>query len=233
VIGCALLGVGLIAAVLLGGAPHFTGPRWYPGQINVPPPHLLSTNQPTSPPLVAQQNSGSSFWPYVLLAVVIVGAALIFWFVLRAMRRLRGRARVLPPAEAINPTPPPLPADASVEADVEPDAPIVHRGLRLALDALDEGREPADAVVKAWLGLQSAAEDSGVERRAAETPTEFTTRVITRVQADGAAAAKLVDVYQAVRFGGHPITSAEVRAARAAIEKLLDSWHEPVLGRRR
>jgi hypothetical protein len=211
--------------------PHFAGPRWVPGQVNVPPPHL-STDQPTLPPAQTQSGSSSPVALTVIFALLGIGLAAILWLVLRAALRARGRRKSLPSLGAVDPTPPPLPADADAEAG-EPDAPVVHRGLLRALEALDEDREPADAVVKAWLGLQAAAEDSGVQRRAAETPTEFTARVITRVKADAAAASGLVDVYQAVRFGAHPITSAEVRSARAAIERLLDSWHDPILRARR
>jgi hypothetical protein len=226
-----VLGAVLFVAVLLGGTPSFTGPRWVPGANPVPPLKLPSlgpirTNQPQPP------GAASPIAPLVIAVLLALGAAAVLWFVLRAVLRGRALRRTLPPlGSTAEPTPPPLPADATV--DDEPDAPIVHRGLRLALEALDEGREPADAVVKAWLGLQSAAEESGVERRPAETPTEFTSRVITRVKADAAAAAQLVDVYQAVRFGGHPITPADVRAARLAVERLLSSWHEPILRRRR
>jgi hypothetical protein len=226
-----VLGAVLFVAVLFGGVPSFTGPRWVPGANDAPPQNLPSfgpmrTTQPEPP------GAASPVAPLVIAVLLALGGAAILWFVLRALLRARGRGTTLPPlGDAAEPAPPPLPADATV--DSEPDAPIVHRGLRLALEALDEGREPADAVVKAWLGLQSAAEESGVERRPAETPTEFTSRVITRVQADAAAAAQLVDVYQAVRFGGHPITPVDVRAARVAIEKLLSSWHEPILRRRR
>jgi hypothetical protein len=164
----------------------------------------------------------------ILAIAVIVAAAVIFFFV---RRYLRGRPTHLRlPAMTSPEDVQTMPAAAEVEQ--EPDTATVHRGLRAALDALDDEREPGDAVVKAWLGLQAAAEESGVERRSAETPTEFTARVITRVQADAHAATALVDVYQGVRFGGHPITSAEVRAARSAVHALLASWHDPVLGRK-
>ncbi|GAA4172745.1 hypothetical protein GCM10022287_14140 [Gryllotalpicola koreensis] len=228
-----MLGVVLIAAVSFGGVPHFGGPVWVPGQV-APPRQPAPTNTSTLPPSEPQLHGTDSVaGPLVLTVILLIAAAVLLWFMLRAVLRARGRGRTLPVLTAVEADAPPLPDDLGHDPDAEPDAPIVHRGLRLALDALDEQREPADAVVRAWLGLQSAAEDSGVERRPAETPTEFTARVITRVQADAGAAAQLVDVYQAVRFGGHPISSAEVRAARSAIERLLDSWHEPILRARR
>jgi hypothetical protein len=223
----------VFVGVLFGGPPRFTGPRWVPGAQPQPPARLNTLAPTQSPQPPVQTGTGSSVLaPVILTIVVIVAAAVILWFVLRALLKNRVR-NTLPDLGAVEPVPAELPADPHAEDEAAPAAPVVHRGLRLALEALDEQREPADAVVRAWLGLQSAAEDSGVERRAAETPTEFTSRVITRVQADAAAAAQLVEVYQGVRFGGHPITPADVRAARAAIEKLLDSWHEPILRARR
>jgi len=161
----------------------------------------------------------------ILAIAAVVVAAVIFVFV---TRYLRGRAAHLRlPAMSSPEDVTAVPAAPPVEQ--QPDSETVHRGLQLALDALDEGREPADAVVRAWLGLQAAAEDSGVQRRQAETPTEFTARIITRVQADAGAARELVDVYQTVRFGGHPITTTEVTAARTAVRALLASWHDPVI----
>jgi hypothetical protein len=51
------------------------------------------------------------------------------------------------------------------------------------------------------------------------------------VHADEGAARALVDVYQSVRFGSHPITAEDVAQARDAVTRLLASWHEPVVGR--
>jgi len=228
-----VLGVILFAAVLLGGVPRFGGPIWNPGRLQSAPQPTV-TSAPTLPP-VQHSDSGqtSLLGPAILFGLIAIAAGFVIWLVVRVLLRARGVRTTPHVLDSTELVPPPLAPDAGAEDDTEPDAPIVHRGLRLALDALDEDREPADAIVKAWLGLQAAAEDSGVERRAAETPTEFTSRVITRVQADAGAAAQLVDVYQGVRFGGHPITSADVHAARSAIEKLLDSWHEPILRARR
>ncbi|AYG04887.1 DUF4129 domain-containing protein [Gryllotalpicola protaetiae] len=228
-----MLGAVLFAAVAFARGLHFGGPIWNPGLFGTEPPPAV-TSAPTLPPEQHPDHAQTSpLAPIVLGVVVAAAAVLVGWLVVRVLLRLWATRTAQPVIGAVADDEPPLAPDESAEPEAEPDAPIVHRGLRLALDELAGDREPADAVVRAWLGLQAAAEDSGVERRAAETPTEFTTRVITRVQADGAAAAQLVEVYQSVRFGAHEITSAEVRRARAAIEKLLDSWHEPVLRARR
>ena len=49
-----------------------------------------------------------------------------------------------------------------VEPEAKPEKLLT--GIGLALQALDEQREPADAIVRAWLGLQETAEESGIVR---------------------------------------------------------------------
>jgi len=230
-IGCLVLGLVLVAAVIFGGAPVFTGPIWAPGLSAPSAPPMTQppqTSGPTQPP-VGRGGGG----PLVMIVLAVIGAllaALVLYLVLRVIRaRLR---RAHPPALG-SLEPAEIETSAVVEDEADAAAPVMRHGLQLALDALEEEREPSDAVVRAWLGLQEAAEISGVQRRAAETPTEFTTRVLTRVHADGGAARELVDVYQSVRFGGHPITSRDVALAHDAVTRLLASWHEPAIGRRR
>lgn len=220
----------LVGAVAMGGVPVFSGPLWMPG-VSAPQVPTRSPQAPqTLPPLPGQQQGAGPLVPIIFAVVLAAIAAFILFLVLRVVRA-RLRRPSIPPLAAIEGEP--LITSAEVTEEPEPDAPVMRHGLQLALDALDEEREPADAVVRAWLGLQEAAEASGVQRRSAETPTEFTTRVITRVHADAGAARELVDVYQAVRFGGHPITGLDVERARDAVQRLLASWHEPAVGRRR
>jgi hypothetical protein len=104
------------------------------------------------------------------------------------------------------------------------DLPVLERGLVRAADVLETQREPRDAIVMAWLGLQEAAEDSGLPRRQAETPTEFTARVFESVDADRAAAASLLEVYLRVRFRPIPATEADVAVARESIRRLRETW---------
>jgi hypothetical protein len=108
--------------------------------------------------------------------------------------------------------------------ETEADLPVLHRGLLRAADLLDDDREPRDAIVKAWIGLQEAAEDSGISRRPSETPTEFTSRVFESVAADRDAASTLLAVYLRVRFSRRDATESDVLAARDAIQRLRDTW---------
>jgi hypothetical protein len=220
----------LVGAVVLGGSPRFAGPLWLPGVTIPGMPTRSPQPRPSLPPLPDRGQGSGPLAPVLFAVLLAVITAFILFLVLRVVRA-RLRRPSIPALAGIEGEP--LITSAEVTDEPEPDAPVMRHGLQSALDALNDEREPSDAVVKAWLGLQEAAELSGVQRRSAETPTEFTTRVITRVHADEGAARELVDVYQAVRFGGHPITRHDVEQARDAIERLLASWHEPSAGRRR
>ena len=154
---------------------------------------------------------------WVALGVVVVVAALLLWRWLagRPLRSISG----LRGAGAPNVPPDPIP-------EPEPDVPELRSGVEEALRLLDTVREPSDAVMRAWLGLQRTAEDSGILRRAAETPTEFTSRIMSRVSADDRAIRTLLTLYLRTRFGEHPVTAADVARVRAALEGLARSWDD-------
>ena len=105
--------------------------------------------------------------------------------------------------------------------------PALRTGIELALQVLDEQREPADAIVRAWLGLQETAEESGIVRQPAETPTEFTSRILSRAFADDRAIRTLLRLYLRTRFGDHPVTAEDVAAVRAALQELVRTWPAP------
>jgi hypothetical protein len=228
-LACVAIGLVLVGAVALGGTPVFRGPIWAPGLTPQTMPPVTNRPQPTMPPLPKTEPTAAGTVLSIVFLVLGIAAALFVAFLVYRIVRAKMRSATLPPMVALDD---PLPVtSAAVEEIAEVDAPVVRHGLERALDELEQPREPSDAVVKAWLGLQEAAEVSGVQRRGAETPTEFTTRVLTRVHADEGAARALVDVYQSVRFGSHPITAEDVAQARDAVTRLLASWHEPVVGR--
>jgi hypothetical protein len=116
-----------------------------------------------------------------------------------------------------------------VEPDPEPEpaVPMLLSAIELALQTLDEEREPGDAIVRAWLGLQQTAADSGIVRDLAETPTEFTSRILSLASADERAAGTLLRLYQRTRFGDRPATAGDVEAARGALRTLAATWPAP------
>ncbi|KQV08089.1 DUF4129 domain-containing protein [Leifsonia sp. Root112D2] len=223
---CAVLGLVLIVGAALQGAPEFTGLRWDPTAA-LPPAGI----KPTMPNLPSASSSPGSpppaHTPFTLdlTPVLWIIAAIIAFLVVIAFLRWWARR---PPRQQ----PALLDAEVSATADLEPqdegstipDAPTMRRGFAHALRILNDEREPHDAIVKAWLGLQEAAEESGIQRRAAETPTEFTSRIVAQKPADEAPVAALLGLYLRVRFGDHPATQADVMQARQAYETLATSW---------
>jgi hypothetical protein len=206
----------------LQGQFVFGGPRWIPGVPNQPAAPITPVPQATSGPTVAPQHATvNPDVVFSLLPILIVFSLLLIAVILLLLRYwLRHRrvavGRFLRVETAFE--------DSTTETETDADLPVLHRGLLRAADVLETNREPRDAIVRAWLGLQEAAEDSGLRRRPAETPTEFTSRVFESVDADRAAAAALLKVYLRVRFRPGAATDADVAVARESIQRLRDTW---------
>ncbi|NED99835.1 DUF4129 domain-containing protein [Phytoactinopolyspora halotolerans] len=96
-----------------------------------------------------------------------------------------------------------------------------------ALEAIET--TGTDAIIEAWLALEGAAASSGVPRRLSQTPSEFTEDLLQRHHADPDATAELRRLYHRARFSPHPdITSADVDAARRALDVILGTLQAPV-----
>jgi hypothetical protein len=214
--GLMLLAVG---AVALQGSPVLGGMVWVPDWSQQPPPTVQVTDVRASEspaPVPGHVTRIDASWIVVLIAVVVLTVvAFLIW------RAVRKRLQRPEPGETLMMGPL---EDAELEPAPEPDAPQVRRGLDRAIDILGEPRRPRDAIEQAWLGLQEAAEESGVRRLPAETPSEFTARILSRVGADREAARVLLDLYLRVRFGDAPVSARDVETARASLESLRASW---------
>jgi hypothetical protein len=216
----------VVVAAGTAGATRFAGPRWVPNwklpQHTQPPPKLHA------PPLARLPRIGRLGSPgtfplwivlWVVAAAVAVGIAVLLWrlWAGRPSRAATGPAVALETAMS----------EIPVAPEPEPDAPALRTGIELALQVLDEQREPADAIVRAWLGLQETAAESGIVRRAAETPTEFTSRILSRAFTDDRAVRTLLRLYLRTRFGDHPVTTDDVATVRAALQELVRTWPAP------
>lgn len=206
-------------ALAFQGQPAFTGLRFDPPAVDLRPqreqPPVTGTPAPRD---VVHETRVDLTW--VTYAVVILAVIVVLALLWRYLRRRLTPVFAGPEADVAG----------SVEGAIAPDPPEqprpdrVRRGLDRALDLLGDGREPRDAIERAWIGLEEGASDSGVHRLPAETPGEFVGRVVARVRSDRAAAHELLDLYLRARFSDAPVTAADVDTARAAIEKLRDSW---------
>jgi hypothetical protein len=220
--------VGLVVLVILAagieGTSHFGGVRWFPhlhGKVTYQRP-----GRETRPEgkLVKSVNHHATSLPWWVGAIVVGLLALVVAFGIWSW----WSSRRLPAA--------PLPSRSSAQVshavlapEPEPEPEALLSGIALALKLLDDQREPGDAVVRAWLGLEQTAEESGIARYPSETPTEFTSRILRGAFADDAALRTLLRLYLRSRFGDHPVTADDVSDVREALQQLLASWR-PVGG---
>jgi hypothetical protein len=230
VAGCA---VAALLVVLAAAAEGLTTPS---GRTPSLPGAPLPTPTPTRPPTALQPGAGGQgpdlpAWLggavlAVVVALVLAGVALL---AVRLWQRRTSRAEALDPLD-----------DATPDAGAALAAPAVRRGIARSLEVLESPRDLDDAVVRAWLGLEEAAADAGVARTAAETPTEFTARLLGRVPADREAVEVLRALYSRARFGARtaapPASSSassstqdddDAERARAALRALARSWGPP------
>jgi hypothetical protein len=216
-----LLGAVVVLVAAMEPVTHFSGPRFAP-HFGLPKSHRQKVKPPPSRPMKEPVSKGSFPWWIVgvILGVILLAVITYVLWWLWTNRRSRSREREAPPWEK----------DLQVSThalEPEPDVPLLRSGIEQALDALDDGREPADAIVRAWLGLQETAEESGILRGPAETPTEFTTRIMKGAFADDRAVRTLLRLYLRTRFGNHPVTDADVAEVRVALEELIAGWPAP------
>lgn len=212
----------VVAAIGAGleGPFSFAGPLLTPGLSLTPPQTKITPSaQPPATGTPHYSNQNTVFpWSIIIVVLGILALAVIVVFVLLWLRYRPRRSRGGVAGTDI---------DVLSLDQVEPEAadlPTLHRGLVRAAELLSSDREPRDAIVRAWIGLQEAAEDSGMTRRAAETATEFTSRVFESVDADRDAANTLLALYLRVRFGANPATPQDVEKAQKAIADLTASW---------
>lgn len=218
-----LLAVVVIAAAGLAGPSRFTGVRASPLDLTFGGHRVKTTTnffifKNVNPRHVRQKPlPPNEYW----IVVVAGGVLLVVLAVLWLTRRVRGRRLEEAPSYEISgsemvPTPVP---------ESEPEPEVFRSGIELAIEALEDEREPADAVVRAWLGFQETAEQSGIARRPSETPTEFAARVLSRVFTDDRALRTLLQLYLRTRFSEREVTPEDVSAVRDALQQLLDNWH--------
>ena len=198
-----------------------------------PPAACPPAGTPDPPPGCAREAAGdaTSTWRtyevpawfsgtgYVLLAgmAAFLVAVLVRRIAVARRRRLLegGPPRVTPPP-------------SRVDAVADPEALAGELELRLA--ALREGT-PRNAIVATWVELERAAEHAGFHRDVAETPSEFTRRVLASYVLDERAIRTLARLYREARFSEHQLTEAHRAQARECLLRLYAGLRAAAGGR--
>lgn len=154
-------------------------------------------------------------WLLIPAALIVLGA--LGWVLYRTWRRFQ---RTAPPSAAATS----VGAGAVSAPDAEPELPPLLAAAREAMIALDLTENSDDAIVAAWLAVERGAAQSGIERRPAQTATEFAVTVLRRTTADPRAIDRLRALYHRARFSAHPTTAQDVAAAIDCLEQLAASW---------
>lgn len=171
------------------------------------------TTEPRTPPDLSWLRS------VVVVLAVLAAAALVAWIL---QRFLRSRPR---PHVSVR-------HEDGVESPAvpeEPELPVLRQGAATARRMLEEGTDPTDAIIAAWLALETAAERSGVTRHPSHTPTEFAVLVLDRTTADPRATRGLLELYRRARFSHHPSGPDDVALAIEHLTALAESLELPLV----
>jgi hypothetical protein len=178
-----------------------------------PPPSQTVISQPPGPMTSPQQPVSLSSVLAWVLPIGAVAVLFLIWWVFRGAFRRRRLGRY-GSASPVTPTP----------ADATDPAPALRRGFQTAEQLLDTVTDPDDAVLRAWVALEEAAEQTGLPRLPSATPTEFTVEVIVATEADIDAVHELLALYHRARFSPGGLGAADLENARNCLRALGRSW---------
>ncbi|WP_344064760.1 DUF4129 domain-containing protein [Terrabacter lapilli] len=206
-LGVTIAGGVLVMAALVVGATAQPVPlmsRSVDTETRLPIPTFTSLPTRTGTSVPTSTGQSAPFHPspllVVLVQVVLVVTVLILLAVLAQLARSLLRRR------------------PHLELREEPDftIPLVPSELleaaRDRLRDLETG-EPRNAIVAAWLGLESSAAATGLARLPAETSTEYTHRVIRVWPVDSERLDDLAALYREARFSVHDLGESHRRRA--------------------
>jgi hypothetical protein len=190
-----------------------------PEPTEVPSETVQAPTQPSPPPEreVKQRPMPEwlqALWQALVWLAIAAAAVLLGWLIYRIVRKVQ-----LPPAEPEDVDWERMKADRLAEA--------VDTGLA----RIDSGTA-TDAVIACWVALEEAAESAGVGRDPAETPAEFTVRVLGVGGISEPELTRLGELYREARYSTHGSTEQARTEARSALLRLradLSAAHEVAL----
>jgi hypothetical protein len=107
----------------------------------------------------------------------------------------------------------------------EPEAALKARLARIFDETLQDlyaEEDPRRAVIAAYGRMERILGYHGMERRAAEAPHEYVSRVLEQIVASGSSVRRLTRLYERARFSAHDIDPAMKQEAIAAVAAVRD-----------
>jgi hypothetical protein len=221
--GLLAVSAGVLAAVLLAFVTSSGGVGlWTEPTIDVltersdddplGPPDTTATIEPDPAEVTEIELPAAVEWLLAAVGIAVL-AATVATFATYAWRN-RPQLRWRRPPRAADP----FETLPDVAAAVVDDAAAQRAALRRG--------SPRNAIVQCWLRLERAVEQAGLERDDADTPTEFTARVLGHYAVDPGAIDALASLYREARFSDHVLGEPEREAALAALDALHHSLRD-------
>ncbi|MEU0290105.1 DUF4129 domain-containing protein [Streptomyces sp. NPDC006147] len=107
---------------------------------------------------------------------------------------------------------------ATLDDEQERLARAVDSGRR----ALSDGDAPRAAVIACYAAMEESLADSGVARRASDSPQDLLERAVAGGLPTGAAAAALTALFREARYSTHPMDAGHRDRAAAALAEIAD-----------
>ena len=183
-----------------------TDPRLKPG---LPPVHLTRANTSDTSYTGLQYSSND---PALFVKVIfgLAGVMIVLGLVLSILSALRNRLRNRTVVGAV-----PDPVEGTIDT-------VMRVRLREAVEQARDllarpGGSPRDAVIRAWVTLETATDHT---RAPHQTATEFTVSLLATENADEPALRELRTLYHRARFG-HQSSESDATQARQALDRIL------------
>lgn len=213
-----VLGLAAVVLVVLASAGGSVRPVSETTKVRTPEPIPTETVTPSvTAPTPGEPPGEENVTPFEMpawvsllwQAAVYVGVALLLLYLARRLYRMLRQVE-LPVAEENQ-------AEDWERLKTDRLAEAVDAGL----DTVGSGTA-TDAVIRCWVALEEAAASVGVARAPAETPAEFTVRVLGVGGISAPQLDRLAELYREARYSSHGSTEAAREQARAALTLLRD-----------
>lgn len=210
VLAALLVVVGVLAAALSGPLSLEARP-YQPPMASEIPTEFPSVDPPPPAPEDVEPPPPAAWAEWFVRVVQALGALLVLTVLALLLRHARRGWRFDRPDDAEEDADP---GDDTGEELSDTAVAALREGVQEATRALEDDVPPGDAVIGAWVAVETAAARTGVVRDRAETASEFAVRVLDATRADPAATRELLRLYLAARFGSHGVDADDVRRAR-------------------